>query len=74
MCRYEKEQVFCTLSRKGFLEATEKIYSPEKGNYVETDFWSFYRNVSPDKLSRYSSPDMALQKGLYRKGFILRVF
>jgi len=69
MCRYEKEQVFCCWEEKGFLEATEKIYSPEKGNHVEMDFWSFYKYVL-----QISSPEKVLQKRLYRKGFILRVF
>jgi len=56
--------LFLYARRKGFLEATEK------GNYAEMDFWSFYRNVSPDKVTRKGSPEMTLQIRIY----YLRVF
>ena len=61
---------FLYARRKGFLEATEKIYSTEKGNYVEMDFWSFYRNGSPDKFTRKGSPEKTLQKRIYIKSFL----
>ena len=56
---------FLYARRKGFLEATEKIYSTEKGNYAEMDFWSFTRNGSPDNFSRNDSTE---------KDLLLRVF